>query len=103
MVSNGSEFVADEIRKVLRRLSVATVLLYMVVGFVAVSARVSSAHDHNALCAFRSDLTQRVEGSKKFLRNHPQGIQGIEPSLIRDGIRNQQRTINSLDHGGLSC
>ena len=54
-----------------------------------------------ALCALRSDLERRVQTSEKFLKEHPAGIPGIPAKTIRDGIRNQQRTITAL--AALSC
>lgn len=49
-----------------------------------------------ALCTFRDDLQQRIDSSKKFLRDHPNGIQGITPEDIQRSIEGQQRTIDSL-------
>lgn len=51
---------------------------------------------NTALCALRVDLDQRVASSRAFLRENPEGIPGIPPKLIRDGIANQQRTIATL-------
>ena len=49
-----------------------------------------------ALCTFRHDLEERVQGSREFLRTHPHGFLGISPAAIRLGINNQQRTIDAL-------
>lgn len=63
---------------------------------------VSTRVDHNqqsntkALCAFRADLQSRVTSGNKFLKDHPKGIPGISPTLIRTSIKNEQSTINSL-------
>lgn len=58
--------------------------------------RSDEAHTKAALCTFRADLIQRIEQSTVFLAEHPHGIPGIPAATIRDGIRNQQRTINAL-------
>jgi hypothetical protein len=49
-----------------------------------------------ALCALRSDLERRIASSQAFLREHPDGIPGIPARTIRDGIKNQERTIRAL-------
>ena len=54
-----------------------------------------------ALCALRSDLERRVATSEAFLAEHPHGIPGISAKQIRDGIRNQERTIRALS--GIDC
>lgn len=56
---------------------------------------------HAALCVFKHDLEVRAAGSRAFLREHPDGIPGIPASLIRNGLMNQQRTIDSLSN--LNC
>ncbi len=61
------------------------------------NARVTTS----ALCALRADLQVRVDSSRAFLVDHPRGIPGISAKAIRDGIRNQQRTIVAL--AGISC
>jgi hypothetical protein len=56
---------------------------------------------HQAICALRTDLEQRVENAQTFLLTHPQGIPGIPVSVIRNGLTNQQKTIDALRH--LNC
>lgn len=74
---------------------IALLFIVAVVGFLANRRAVDS------LCTLRSDLQTRVTASQKFLDQHPNGIAGIPPKAIRDGIANQQRTIKALQ--GLSC
>lgn len=50
-----------------------------------------------ALCVFKADLETRVDASRKFLLENPDGIPGISAGVIRNGIDNQQKTIDSLD------
>lgn len=56
----------------------------------------SATQNRTALCALRADLRDRVQNSKQFLRQNPGGIPGVPPSQIREGIVNQQRTIDTL-------
>lgn len=54
--------------------------------------------NQTALCGLREDLEQRVDGSQAFLREHPAGLPelGVTAAAIREGLRNQQRTISVL-------
>lgn len=54
-----------------------------------------------ALCALRHDLERRVASSQAYLLTHPHGLPGFPASTIRDGIKNQQRTIAALS--GIDC
>lgn len=109
---SGNGTVQDALRKTLRRLVVMTVVLYMALaGFgvyfyiaVATTARrveVTAEINRVALCALQHDLELRVAASREFLEENPEGINGITPSFIRDGIENQQRTIAVL--GVVDC
>lgn len=60
-----------------------------------------SGQTTEALCALRSDLQARVEGSRRFLRDHPDGFLGVSAKEIRDAAANQQRTIAALS--GIDC
>lgn len=60
-----------------------------------------NGRSNDALCVLRGDLEKRVESSREFLRDHPQGFAGITAREIQDGIANQQRTIAAL--AGLPC
>lgn len=99
--------VADEIRTALRRLVIATVVLFAVqaalIAFVAIDgaarrndlAEIAFSTNH-ALCVLRADLEQRVADSERFLEQHPDGIPGIPAEQIQQSIDNQQRTIEAL-------
>jgi hypothetical protein len=92
---------ARAIQKSLRLLVIATVVLSLALAGVAAWTWSTSHANQKALCTLRSDLEARVEVSKTFLREHPEGVAGIPAQTIRDGIVNQERTILAL--GGLSC
>lgn len=91
----------DEIKRSLNRLAVATVVLFLLVCGVAVYAYSEASKNKDALCTLRADLEKRVETSKDFLIENPEGIPGITAKAIRDGIKNQERTVAALS--GLSC
>jgi hypothetical protein len=95
------ESVVNPIRKTLRLLVVATVVLYLFVIVVSGLAFSNSQRTEDALCAVRGDLEGRVEGSQDFLHEHPNGFAGISPAVIREGLQNEQHTIDAL--GSISC
>jgi len=68
---------------------------------LALETRHDAGVTTSALCALRTDLERRVAGSKTFLAEHPAGIPGISAKVIRDGIKNQERTIKALS--GIDC
>lgn len=87
-----------------KRLIRYSIVLYVVVavlcvGLAAVVVKTTSeARDtRDSLCTLRADLEVRVESSRKFLDEHPEGIPGVPARAIREGIRNQDRTIHALD------
>jgi hypothetical protein len=51
---------------------------------------------HDALCALNQRNIDRIASSKRFLREHPNGIPGIPTKLISDGIKADQSTVNVL-------
>ena len=44
----------------------------------------------------RTALSESIASSRKFLREHPEGIPGITPELIQEGIDRNVRTKHSL-------
>lgn len=99
--------VKNVVQATLRRLVWATVVVYVMLAALVVIGYLNSASQRDALaatvhtttsalCALRGDLEQRVQTSLTFLENNPEGIPGISAKAIRDGIVNQQRTIDAL-------
>jgi hypothetical protein len=93
----------EMIQKGLRRLAVATVAVYLALASLGVFVWVQQAQTNQvavttnrALCALRQDLEGRVEVSRRFLEENPDGIPGIPAKTLRDSIANQQRTILAL-------
>lgn len=95
------DIVAIQIRRSLRILLIATVVLYLGVLGIAVWTWSTANTNNDALCALRVDLQKRVANSQTFLKENPEGIPGISVRIVQDGIENQQRTISALS--GLSC
>jgi hypothetical protein len=86
-------------------LAAATAFLYLAGGslgvFLYVTERKAQHNTAKALCTFRNDLSTRVHTTEKFLIDHPQGLDGLIPALLRSSLKNQRGTLNSLKH--LDC
>lgn len=103
------ESVGDQLKAGLKHLTWATLGLFAcllaLAAFVFFDAKSRSQsiarESRTALCTFRGDLIQRVQTSEAFLRQHPEGILGIPPRVIQQGIDDQRRTIRAL--GNLRC
>jgi len=92
---------AGALRRALRWLAAATVVLYVILFAAGIKVYIDNQHTTDTLCTFRSDLETRVVGSILFLREHPEGLAGVPTKTIVDQITNQQRTITALQ--GLNC
>lgn len=90
-----------QVKRTLNLLVLATVALAVGLGTVAYLGLASSHKTNDALCALRGDLEKRVEQSQDFLISHPNGVAGIPAVTIRQGLVNQQHTIQALS--SLSC
>lgn len=90
-----------QIQRALRVLVAATVVLYLVVGTLAILNYYNNDITSDALCTLRGDLETRVKASEKYLRETPNAIKGITPAQIKESIDNQKRTIEALS--SLSC
>lgn len=110
------EDVADHIREPLQRalfwVAVMTVVMAVVLTVLIVYVAVSGADQRaeikkvtttttKALCTLRHDFEVRVEQSRQFLKDHPNGFAGIPPQVIEQSIDQQQATIDALSD--LNC
>jgi hypothetical protein len=93
--------VADPVIRTLRRLVIATVVVYIVVGGIAYLTHKEAEKANNALCALREDIAKRVIQGQSFLLTHPQGFAGISAGALKLSIENERRTLDSL--AGLPC
>lgn len=88
---------------------VGALTLLLILGAVQINetrnnineTRNNNAETRRALCALRLDIEQRVEGSRKFLADHPGGFFGYSASAIRVSLEGQERTVAALSD--LSC
>lgn len=97
----GGRTIAEVLKTNLRRLVLATVILYLL--FFAIGLYVYNlARDNNqSLCAFRNDIGIRVEQSKQFLIDHPEGEGAITPEILKATIAQGNQTVESLSN--LDC
>lgn len=104
---NEAPTVAAQLQRRLGILVIATVALYLTLAGLVVVAYLKFAQQSNdteqlavtttgALCALRFDLENRVHESEKFLKDHPNGIDGIPAETFQQTIEGQRRTIASL-------
>jgi hypothetical protein len=95
------------LQKALKRLTTWTVVLYLLLAFVAGAVFIArqsdiqrvaaqSARNVAAFCALRHDIERRIEDSQAFLDEHPSGIPGIPAKQIRESIQAQRETIRAL-------
>ncbi len=49
-----------------------------------------------ALCSFRADLQRRYEDGVEFLKEHPEGIEGLPPETIQRSLTGQKSTLDAL-------
>jgi hypothetical protein len=111
-VSNQVAGIGGELKRTLKWLVIATIILYLALVGVGFVGWVSASHQRNdlkkateninsTLCILRGDLETRVAASRQFLLDHPQGISGISVAILQQSIDTQQRTIDALS--GLEC
>jgi hypothetical protein len=97
VISEASHHIAEDLLKWLRILTLFTVVLYIGIGcWVAWTYSVTHSN-RKALCALRADTQKRLDQSKDFLIDHPQGFLGISVSEIKAGIANSKLTVEALD------
>lgn len=95
--------VIGTIQASLRKLTNATIILYVVAILIAVAAGFTANQNREAACALRADVERRVDEGKNFLIAHPNGLPklGFSRAELQDTVDNQQRTVDAL--GGLIC
>lgn len=70
-------------------------------GLIIRSNRHVARETNKSLCSLRAELERRVDSSRAFLADNPNGIPGITAATIRKSIRDTRRTIDAL--GELDC
>lgn len=100
--SNGNALI-DDVRRTLRGLVIATVILFIALAAVATYGYITSNQNRIAVCNLDKDLQRRVDSSKDFLIKHPRGLSqlGVTRAQIVKEITNQERTLDALS--SVSC
>ena len=91
------------IRRSLRILIRAQVVLYLVVLGLTAWTLITASNIESSLCTFRSDLETRADTTEKLLDENPEAFAefGLTPEEARGQVDNQRRTIAAL--GDLDC
>jgi hypothetical protein len=92
---------AKEIKRTLRGLVIATLVLYLVMVGLGLYVLKTSNSATKALCSVRLESQKRVEEGSVFLKEHPNGFAGIAPGNLKRSIRDSQDTVDALS--GLDC
>jgi uncharacterized protein HemX len=88
---------AKELRRGLRVLMALTAVLYVVMLGVAGYTFRQSQRNTKALCTIRANAADRVEQTEQFLRDHPNGLNGITVLDLRRSIQTYQNTVRALN------
>lgn len=88
--------ILDSIQSTLKGVVIATGLLYVCIIGAGIYIYVESSHSNKAICALKSDLETRTASAKEFLKTHPNGIPDVPVGVLKEQIRNQERSIKAL-------
>jgi len=95
-LSDPSLHTAKELRRWLRILIALTIILYIVVGGMAVLTYRQSLRNTRALCTIRQTAVDRSQQTQAFLIDHPNGISGITVEDLKRSIQSYQATVRAL-------
>jgi len=88
---------AKELRRWIRVLAAATVVLYIVMLSVATYTYVQGLRNTRALCTIRDNAQDRADTGRQFLIDHPNGIAGLSADDIERSINTSLATVKALD------
>ena len=93
----------NEFQRAFRWMVAATVVLYVLIAALAVTALLFWLQVNQAVCTFREDLSARADSSQQLLDDNPHEalIFAIPREVIANSVKNQKATVESLD--GLHC
>ena len=96
--ADDAQSIVRSIRKTLRGLVIATIVLFIAVGAVGVIGYGLADKNREAVCNLKVDLERRVQASEEFALKHPDTLEkfGLTPAQVQKEINNQQRTIVAL-------
>lgn len=89
-----------------RALAVWIIAFSLFVGFQIHQNRIQGRKGSvslRALCAFKQDLSGRIESYEDFIKAHPNGIPGISIGTLKTSLFNQRATLSSLRVLGPYC
>jgi hypothetical protein len=91
-----AEFKAERNER-LHKFFVKIMIVFAFLGFTTAATvyytYTQSQNNRDALCAYRADLTSRVQQGEAFLKTHPEGFAGISAAQIRVTLDNQKKII----------
>jgi hypothetical protein len=89
---------AVEIKKTLRLLVIATVVLFVLVVAGGIYTWTVSNNNRDALCAYRADLETRIQQGEDFLIKHPEGIPtiGISAAQLKNNLDGQKHAVKAF-------
>lgn len=97
-----SDDVAKSLRRTLRVLIVATLVLYIIMISFMIWTWSTGHTSKNALCAIRLNAQVQLDQGKEFLKDHPNGLPGLaSPDDLQNNIDNYSATVTALSN--LNC
>lgn len=95
------EFYRGRLRWFYKRTLIAFGIVFFSFAATGFYVYTTTESNRKSLCTLRHDAEVRVAEAEKFLKENPEGIPGISPSVIQRGLDNSKQTIQSLSN--LSC
>lgn len=86
------------VKRTLRFLVIATIVLYLAIGGVALFSYSTSKLNRDAVCNLTADLKDRINRSRIYVREHPEKLSqlGFTRAQVAHEIQNQERTLAAL-------
>lgn len=95
-MSEEQEEVATVLDTTLRRLVIATVVLYLAMIGTGYYVYTVAQGNTEGLCALRNDAQSRVDQTELFLKENPKGIPGVSLQQLKRSTENSKRTVQAL-------
>jgi hypothetical protein len=89
---------AERIQRSLKILIITTVLTFIALLAMGVYVYKIAQDNTRALCAVKQEAEKRVVETNNFLKEHPEGIAGISPAVLKRGADNAQSTVDALQN-----
>lgn len=92
---------SDRLRRFFRKIIIAFALLGVTMAATVGYVYKTTQDNKEALCAYRGDLETRIASGEQFLKENPNGIAGISPTLLKTNLANQKRVVQAFS--GVNC